>query len=137
MPGTKRSRRVAGLLCVAIGLLPISIALGWIPVAESSLHAPMWVLALSGVVFVIAGGMIFLADESRTKDFLAGVLCLLFAILGAWVALLGRAEGFSGGLPFLSGAANTALGRWVFGIGALLSLAISAYAFRRAFQSSR
>lgn len=137
MQHSSHARRVAGLLCVALGLLPISIALGWIAVPATSLHAPRWILALCGGLVVIAGCMVFLGNRSRASDFLAGVICLLFAIVGAWVALLGPAEGFSGGLPFLSGSANTTLGRWIFGVGALLCLAISAYAFRLAFQSSR
>lgn len=41
------------------------------------------------------------------------------------------------GIPLLSTADNVTLGRWVFGGGALICFAISAYAFRRAFLSSR
>lgn len=81
--------------------------------------------------------MILLANHTRANDLLAGVLCLLFAIMGAWVALFSASEGFSGGWFFLSYEQNVALGRWVFGIGSLLNLAIAAYAFRRAAQSSR
>ena len=133
----KRARRFAGLLCIALGLLPMSVALGWISVPSTSLHAPMWVLALCGGIFVVTGSMIVLGNQSRANDLLAGIICLLFGTVGAWIALLGPAEGISGGLPFLSGATNSAIGRWVFGIGALMCFAIAAYAFRLAFQSSR
>lgn len=125
------------MLCVALGLLPMVVALGWISVPATSLHAPKWILALCGGIFVVAGIMLVLGSRSRANDFLAGVICLLFGIVGAWIALLGPAEGISGGLPFLSGAANAVIGRWVFGIGALLCFAIATYAFRLAFQSSR
>ncbi len=97
--------------------------------------APMWVVASSGIVFLIAGCMIFLANHSWANDLLAGILCLLFATIGAWVSLFSASEGFSGGLWFLSKDANASLGRWVFGMGALISFAISAYAFRRAYRS--
>jgi hypothetical protein len=134
---SKGSRLGWGLVCIAIGCYPISIALGLFPLDQAELTAPLWVVAAAGIVFVIAGFMILLANHSRANDLLAGVLCLLFAIMGAWVALFGSSEGFSGGWFLLSHEQNVALGRWVFGIGALLSFAISAYAFRRAAQSSR
>lgn len=137
MRPSRHARRLAGLLCIALGLLPMSVALGWISVPATSLHAPMWVLALCGGIFVVAGIMMVLGNRSTLNDLLAGIICLLFGIVGAWIALLGPAEGISGGLPFLSAAANSTLGRWVFGLGALLCFAIAAYAFRLAFQSSR
>lgn len=99
--------------------------------------APMWVVASSGIVFLIAGCMIFLADHSWANDLLAGFLCLLFGAIGAWVSLFSSSEGFSGGLWILSNDANVSLGRWVFGLGALISFSISAYAFRRAYRSLR
>lgn len=126
-----------GLLCIALGFYPLSIALGLLPVDEVKVMAPMWVIALSGIVFVIAGGMILLGNHSWANDLLAGILCLLFGIMGTWVSLFSSSEGFSGGVPLLSPESNVTLGRWMFGIGALLSFAISAYAFRRAYQSSR
>ena len=133
----RRSRFVTGVLCIALGLYPLSIAFGILPVDPEKIVAPMWVVASSGVVFLIGGCMILLADHSRANDMLAGILCLLFAITGAWVSLFGPGEAMSGGLWFLSADANVTLGRWIFGSGALMCFAISAYAFRRAFQSSR
>lgn len=126
-----------GLLCIALGCYPLSIALGFLPINEAKVMAPMWVVAMSGIVFVIAGGMILLGSHSWANDLLAGILCLLFGIMGAWVSLFSASEGFSGGILLLSHESNVTLGRWMFGIGALISFAISAYAFRRAFQSSR
>lgn len=125
------------MLCIVLGALPLSVALGLISVSEGQIHAPMWVVALSGIVFMIAGCMILLGNHSRANDVLAGVLCLLFGIVGIWVSLFSPDEGFSGGVPLLSNAANITLARWVFGGGALICFAISVYAFRRATQSSR
>ena len=133
----KRSRLTWGLVCVALGCYPVSIALGLLPVDEARVMAPMWVVAMSGIMFVIAGGMILLGDHSWANDLLAGVLCLLFGIMGAWVSLFSSSEGFSGGVPLLSNDSNVTLGRWMFGLGAIISFAVAAYAFRRAAQSSR
>lgn len=134
---SKRSRLSWGLICIALGCYPISIALGLLPVDESRAMAPMWVVGLSGFVFVIGGCMLFLAERARVNDLLAGVLCFIFGGIGAWVSLFGPGEAFSGGLAFLSHEQNVVLGRWVFGAGALICLSIAACAFRRATQSSR
>ena len=130
-----RTRFVIGVVCLALGLYLLSIAFGLLPVEKADVMAPMWVVASSGIVFLIAGCMIFLASHSWANDLLAGFLCLLFGFIGAWVSLFSSSEGFSGGLWFLSDGANASLGRWVFGLGALISFAISAYAFRRAYRS--
>jgi hypothetical protein len=134
---SKPSRLAWGLICIALGLLPISIALDWLPVAEASLHAPPWVVALSGAVFLIGGCMILLTNHTWANDLLAALLCLPFGIIAAWAALFGASDAFSGGLPFLSHEANVVLGRWVFGVGAIICFVISAYAARRAIQSSK
>jgi len=137
MSDSGRHRLIVGLLCIALGAFPLSIALGLLPVDEADVYAPMWVVAVSGLVFLIAGCMIILGNHSWANDLLAGILCLLFGVVGVWVALFSPSEGFSGGVPLLSNAANVTLARWVFGFGALISFSISVYAFRRAFQSSR
>lgn len=137
MRHSEGTRSILGLFCIALGIYPLAIAFGFIPVDEGQVLAPMWVVALCGIVFLIAGCMIFLATHSRASDMLAAILCLLFGIVGAWVSLLSPSEGFSGGIPLLSQESNVTLGRWMFGGGAVICFAISAYAFRRAFQSSR
>jgi hypothetical protein len=42
------------------------------------------------------------------------------AAIGAWVALLGSAAGFSGGVPFQPHECKVASARWVLGFAALL-----------------
>ncbi|MGI9233775.1 MAG: hypothetical protein ACR2RD_09110 [Woeseiaceae bacterium] len=134
---SKRSRIMWGLFCIALGCLPISIALGLFPVEPDTVMAPLWVVAGAGLVFVIAGIMILLAHYSRANDLLAGILCMLFGVMGTWVSLFSSRDGFSGGLFFLSYDQNVTIGRWVFGLGALISFSVAVYAFRRAAQSSR
>jgi predicted branched-subunit amino acid permease len=66
-----RKRFVPGLFCIALGAYPLAIAFGLIPVGDTKILAPMWVVALSGVVFLIAGCMILLKDHFWAKDLLA------------------------------------------------------------------
>lgn len=127
-----RARLAYGLGCITLGCYPIALSLGYIPIVEADIMAPRWVVAAAGFTFVIAGFMILLAHHSRANDLLAGFLLLLFGAIGTWVSLFSAAEGFSGGLPFLSREQNVFVARCVFGLGALISIATCAYAFRRA-----
>ena len=127
-----RARLAYGAGCIAVGCYPIALGLGLLPVDEAGLSAPPWVVAGAGFAFIIAGFMILFARHSRINDLLAGVLLLLFGIMGVWVSLFSASDGFSGGLPFLSRETNVLLGRWLFGLGALISFAMCGYAFRRA-----
>ena len=127
-----RARLAWGLFCIALGCYPIAMAFGFIDVDPAELTSPPWVIAGAGLAFVIAGLMILLAMHSRLNDLLAGVLCLLFGIMGTWVSLLSSDDGFSGGLFFLSPDANILLGRIFFGIGALISFGVAFYALQRA-----
>lgn len=138
-PGTKarsarqiqRAHPAWGWLCVGLGLYPISIALGLITVDESRVHAPMWVMALSGIVFVICGCMILLGRDSRLNNLFAALMTLSFAAIGVWVSLFSPPEGFSGGIPLLSNETNVMIARWVFGCGAIVSFALCGYAVRQ------
>ncbi|MEE4161825.1 MAG: hypothetical protein V2I25_04895 [Woeseiaceae bacterium] len=58
--------------------------------------------------------MILLAHHSRANDLLAGVVLMVFGIIGARVSLFSSSDGFSGRLPFLSRGLNTFVGRWMF-----------------------
>jgi hypothetical protein len=78
-----------------------------------------------------SGGATLLVDRnSKLNTLCASLLLLLMGVIGAWVALLGPAAGFSGGIPFLPHAYNVTLARWVFGLGALVPFMISIYAIR-------
>lgn len=122
-----------GLVCIAIGLYPVAVGLGLFPV---QMLAPPWVAVAIGVCFLIAGLMILLAKHERANDLLAGVILLVFGILGIWVAIFSSDDGFSGGIPFLSRETNILIARWAFGLGTLISFSMCAWAFRRAFTRS-
>lgn len=118
-----------GWLCIALGLYPIAIAFDWLPVDPDNVHAPPWVLALCGLVFISGGCLILLRDRGHFQHLFAAIIAGAFALVGMWAALLSSDDGFSGGLLFLSHDANVTLGRWIFGLGALISLAICAWAW--------
>ena len=94
------------------------------------LHAPLWVIFLCGVVFLLGGAMLLVDRNSKFNALCASLLLLVMGVIGAWVALLGPAAGFSGGIPFLPQAYNVTLARWVFGLGALVSFMMLVYAIR-------
>jgi len=86
---------------------------------------------VSALVFVIGGCMMLLGQDSRTNDLLAALLCVVFGVVGGWIAVFAPSGGFYGGLPFLSLAANETLARVVFGAGSLLCFGIAAWALKR------
>ena len=136
MQTPQRSNLVVALLCIALGSFLVLVACGLIGSDSNHRHAPDLIIALSGAVFVFAGIMILVGRQSRFNDLLAAILCMTFGVIGAWIAIYGASEGFSGGLPLLSDEANTMLARGVFGLGALLCFAISGWAFTRFYRSA-
>jgi len=129
---SRRARFAWGLVVIALGCYPIALGFGLLPTGEAGLSAPSWIVVAAGLVFVIAGFMILLARHTRANNLLAGILLLLFGVIGAWVSLFGSGDNMTGGLPFLPREVNAVLGRLLFGLGALLCFAMSVYAFRRA-----
>jgi hypothetical protein len=132
MVTTPKQRFILSVMCISIGLFLFLVALELIPGATPQEgDAPNAIIALSALVFVIGGCMILLGQESRTNDLLAAVMCVVFGVVGGWIAVFAPTGGFSGGLPFLSSAANEALARVFFGAGSLLCFGIAAWALKR------
>ena len=131
-PLSRRARFAWGLVTIALGFYPIALGFGLLPTGEAGLSTPSWIVVAAGLVFVIAGFMILLARHPRANNLLAGILLLLFGVIGAWVSLFGSGDNMTGGLPFLPHELNARLGRVLFGLGSLLCFAMSVYAFRRA-----
>lgn len=126
-----------GVIAAAGGLYLTLVGLGLLPVpgGPRNLHAPLWIVLLVGLLFLLAGAAMLLqvigrADAGgslpadapfwiRVVQYLIGVaMFLFFAVLGTWVALGGDARHFSGGVPFLHGTTNVAIARGLFGLGA-------------------
>ena len=74
--------------------------------------------------------MILMGENSKYNSLGAAVILVCFALCGGWVAFFASPESIEGGLLFLSQEANGVLGKAVFGSGALISAALSMYAWR-------
>ena len=115
-----------GGVFAAVGLTILFVSLGWIPVDPSSIHAPMWVLGLAGIVFMLPGLLMCyygvrngLAKSGETVVektwggpgwFVGAVIISAFAAIGLWVGFGGGTRQFSGGVTGTEGE-----GRFVFG----------------------
>lgn len=133
-----------GTLFLAAGLMILFIALEWIHVDPASIHAPRWVLGVCGVMFMIPGiaALYFGArnalggggrSDRRTDGDGVSVVGWLtglaisggMTVVAAWIAFGPGERAFSGSVGIggvavgRSGQSET-LGRWVFGIGAVL-----------------
>jgi hypothetical protein len=136
---SSRGTLIAGLLAAGMGIFPILIGLGVVPVDERSVHAPMWIAIAAGLMFLLAGisiavGALQGASPSgelpentgwwlRLFYYLLGlVVAGLLASIGSWVAFGRGDRSFGGtGMFLLSREANAVAGRIIFGFGAVLT----------------
>lgn len=138
-----------GTAFLVAGLAIVFIALDWIQVDPSSIHAPRWVLGACGVMFGLPGaGLLYYAfvnlatggssgagraegggEEERfpVVSWLIGLaIAGGLAVVAGWVAFGPGERTFSGGAavgPVHVGGASASetLGRAVFGVGAVLA----------------
>lgn len=132
----RNGHRVIGTVCLAAGLLITAVALGLISVPPEDVHAPMWVLGLCGSVFVLGGIMAMAGPKARVTALGAALMCLCFGVVGGWVAIAAPPGSIAGGIPLLSQETNDTIGRFLFGGGALMCLAIAALALRQFLRAS-
>lgn len=114
-----------------LGLYPIAFALKLFPTGDTTEYAPMWIIFLCGLAFVIAGTVILVKRHSRMNTLLATSILLILGAIGVWVALFSPDEWFLGGFTGLTGEQNIVLARWMFGIGAIVSFIISGYGIQQ------
>ena len=131
---------VIGVLLGAMGTVVILIALGTFGDNQLTDGTPPWVGVAAGAMFVlgglamivgygVAGGVAPDGDLPRgtpvsvrlVQSALGLGITATLASIASWVAFGSGARHFSGSVPFVSGAVNEALGRTVFGIGAVLT----------------
>lgn len=105
---------------VGLGAMIVMIALDVIPTDPDKVHAPHWVIALAGAVFIFGGLAIGFRTNELLVSLLGNLIVASFAAVAAWVALDGSSDQFSGGIPFLPHEANVKIARVVFGGGAIL-----------------
>ena len=133
-PERKRPPAYLGWITALLALYLLLAAAGLLPIDPADVHVPYWMLGLIGFALLIAACMVLFGHHSRLNDGLAAVFCAAIALAGAWIAIRGPADGFSGGLPFLPREWNVKLGRAMFGAGAAVSVSIGVYALRRALR---
>jgi len=136
---------VMGVFFGAMGTFIVLLALGTFGDPHLSDGTPPWVGVAAGLAFLlgglavivgygVAGGIAPDGDLPAATPFFVrlvqyvlglGITAML-ASIASWVAFGSGSRHFSGSGLFVGGAVNEALGRAVFGIGALLTWAITA-----------
>jgi hypothetical protein len=119
------------LLLLGAGILPV-------PGGPGNLHGPLWLVSCVGIAFFLAGAALTLQAAGRANDqgelpadapswmhllqYLIGVaIFVAFALIGSWVAFGAGERAFSGSFGLVSGGVDAAVGRTVFGAGAIIS----------------
>ena len=131
---TLRKHRPWGVLLLAIAIFIAAVSVGIIPLDESTINVPRWVLMIVSGTFALASVLVFVGQDSRAGDLIAGIVLLSMALIGGWISIFGSTQNLAGGLVFLPIEANIVLARALFGVGAILTLGIFIYAIRRALQ---
>lgn len=127
----KKPPKAFSWIFMGTGISIILISLEVILVDDAAINAPLWVIGICGLVFFLAGLLIFLGEKSKYNNLLAGLLIAGMGAVGSWVALFGTDSGFAGGIPFLSPEFNVSLARLLFGFGGLICFLIAGYAFKQ------
>jgi hypothetical protein len=114
-------------MVVSMGLMIVLMAFDVIHVDPSDIHAPRWVLAVSGMMFVIAGFLIP-ASQNHSKaepglwvQFLGLILMACFTTVFSWIAFgPGERELTTSVNGFVVEGSGETSGRAVFGFFAIL-----------------
>jgi hypothetical protein len=142
-PASARTTFVCGLAATGMGLFLLLFGLGVIPMKPRAGDGPLWIAAVAGIAFMLAGisiavGAIHGVSETgeppkdsswwmRLFYYLIGVVTAgALASIGTWVAFGAGPRNFSGtGMFLLSLELNAMIGRIMFGIGAVLAWLIT------------
>jgi len=138
-PLSRSGTFVVGALAAAVGLFMVLAAIGVIPFKPGPQDGPLWILACAGLAFMLGGGSILLhaaaggvsgedLPQSAPRwipiaQYLMGLTVVgALALIGTWVAFGGGPRSFDISAPFFaSKGGGEAIGRTVFGIGAVLT----------------
>ena len=120
-----KARILCSALLIVAGLGIELTVLDFISIDDNLVHAPNWVIALLGILFLSSGLVIVVSPESSIATWSAGTLVIGLTMVSAWVAVYGSSDHFSGDLPpFISRDTTVIIARIIFGCVSLLGLAI-------------
>ncbi len=125
------NRPLLSIFLIVPGIVISLVAIDVIQVDPEAVHAPNWIIGLLGLLFLGGGLATVVNPRSSLASWSAGTVVISLTIVSAWVALYGPSEQFSGDFPFFSRENNVTIARIVFGLVALLGLAITAAAIRK------
>lgn len=107
---------IMGGFIAAAGLAIVFVSLGWLPSDPSSVHAPMWVVGLAGVVFLLPGLLMCYYALRNARDagsaeerpaektwggpswFVAVIMVTSFAAIGLWIGFSEVPQQCTGGI---------------------------------------
>jgi hypothetical protein len=112
---------------IAIELTVIDV----ISINENLVHAPDWIIALCGLLFLSSGLAVAASPKSTIATWSAGTLVISMTLISGWVAVYGPSEQFSGDFPIISRDSNVIIARLNFGCVSLLGLTITVAAARK------
>jgi hypothetical protein len=137
-PG-KKEMIASGTLASVLGFYFLLVGAGILPIpgGAENLHGPLWLVLGAGLAFSLAGLAVLLQAFGHANDrgefpaeaptwlrvvqYLIGLtIFATFGATGSWIAFGPGERAFSGSLPFISSASGSAVGRIVFGIGAII-----------------
>ena len=151
-PESKSTTIGVGAIAIAFGGYFILVSFGLLPPPDGkNPHDPLWVAFGAGLAFLLGGIAVvtraFAGDVPadgelpptaprwiRATQYVVGLAVLVcLAAIGTWIAFGPGSRAFSASGPFFGGSIGEAIGRTVFGIGAVATwLALLAVATRAA-----
>jgi hypothetical protein len=125
--------KAIALLCLLGGVAICAAALGLLPADYFVFEAPRWAVLGAGALSILVGFML-LARDHRASDAFASVLLLALAAIAGWVTFFAPEGTIQRVLPFIPISVNDALGRLLFGLGAVACVGMAIWALRRLFR---
>lgn len=117
-------RGTMAVLLLAVAVFMLALAFDLYTPESGQLRAPKWIVGISGLMFA-GGGMAVLFPDNQVLGWAIAMLILACATATSlWVGLFANPDGISGGLPLLSQATNTRIGRVAFTVSGILCLAL-------------
>ena len=124
MKYSRSDYRFAAVICL-VGLFIVLVGLDVIPAEPESFQAPHWLVAFCGLLFFLAGASVLVSNYPRLRLAIVAILLAVFATIVAWMVFFAAAEGWSGGIAFLSQDINVWIARVLAGLGLIILI----YAF--------